>query len=226
MVYNIDFWLQVIYNLGIMENVEKKVQDTTNNPTNNPAQDTLDTVKKKKKIPPKAQTLTYIALSTAITCIIGPLSIVIPISPVPISLTILAIYISVYAIGLKRGMVSLLLYFLIGFIGLPVFSNFKGGFQVLIGPTGGYIIGFIFVILSAGIFIERYETKVYMHIIGMVLGTILCYILGSVWLAYQGNMTFLEALFAGVIPFIWADAIKIIIAAIVGPKLRRALRRI
>ena len=180
----------------------------------------------KKKMNSKAQTLTFIALSTAITCIIGPLSIVIPISPVPISLTILAIYISVYAIGLKRGMVSLLLYFLIGFIGLPVFSNFKGGFQVLIGPTGGYIIGFIFVVLCTGIFIERFEKKVYMHVIGMVIGTLLCYIIGTAWLAYQGNMTFLEALFAGVIPFMWADAIKIIIAAIVGPKLRRALKRL
>lgn len=180
----------------------------------------------KKKMNSKAQTLTFIALSTAITCIIGPLSIVIPISPVPISLTIFAIYISVYAIGLKRGMVSLLLYFLIGFIGLPVFSNFKGGFQVLIGPTGGYIIGFIFVVLCTGIFIERFEKRVYMHVIGMVIGTLLCYITGTAWLAYQGNMTFLEALFAGVIPFMWADAIKIIIAAIVGPKLRRALKRL
>ena len=182
--------------------------------------------KKKKRWSPKAQTLTYVALSTAITCIIGPLSIVIPISPVPISLTILAIYISVYAIGLKRGLASLFLYFLIGFVGLPVFSNFKGGFQVLIGPTGGYIIGFIFVVICTGIFIERFESKVYMHVIGMILGTILCYIVGTTWLAYQGNMTFLEALFAGVIPFIWADAIKIIIAAIVGPKLRRALKKI
>ncbi len=180
---------------------------------------------KKKKLPPKAQTLTFIALSTAITCIIGPLSIVIPISPVPISLTILAIYISVYAIGLKRGMVSLLLYFLIGFIGLPVFSNFKGGFNVLIGPTGGYIIGFVFVVLFSGLFIEHFEGKVWMHVIGMSIGTICCYIVGTAWLAYQGNMTFLEALFAGVIPFVWADAIKIAIAAIVGPKLRRTLKR-
>ena len=183
-------------------------------------------VKEKFKKSSKAQTLTFIALSTAITCILGPLSIVIPISPVPISLTILAIFISVYAIGLKKGMVSLLLYFLIGFIGLPVFSNFKGGFNVLIGPTGGYIIGFVFVVLCAGFFIDKFESKIYMHVIGMVLGTILCYITGTAWLAYQSQMTFIEALFTGVIPFIWADAIKIIIAAIVGPKLRKALKKL
>lgn len=186
----------------------------------------MENAKNKKKMSSKTQALTFIALSTAITCIIGPLSIVIPISPVPISLTILAIYISVYAIGLKRGMISLLLYLLIGFIGLPVFSNFKGGFQVLIGPTGGYIIGFVFVVLCSGIFIERFESKVYMHVIGMSLGTILCYILGTAWMAYQASMTFLEALFAGVIPFVWADAIKIAIAAIAGPKLRKALKRL
>ena len=183
-------------------------------------------VKEKSKKLSKTQTLTFIALSTAITCILGPLSIVIPISPVPISLTILAIFISVYAIGLKRGMISLLLYFLIGFIGLPVFSNFKGGFSVLIGPTGGYIIGFVFVVLCAGLFIDKFESKIYMHVIGMILGTILCYITGTAWLAYQSEMTFIEALFTGVIPFIWADAIKIIIAAIVGPKLRKALKKL
>ena len=180
--------------------------------------------KPKRKMSSKAQTLTFVALSTAITCILGPLSI--PIGPVPISLTILAIFISVYAIGLKRGMVSLLLYMLIGFIGLPVFSNFKGGFNVLIGPTGGYIVGFIFVVLCAGFAIERFEDKVYMHVIGMSVGTILCYITGTAWLAYQGHMTFWEALLAGVIPFVWADAIKIAIAAIVGPRLRKALKKL
>lgn len=181
-------------------------------------------LKKKKKLSTKAQTLTFVALSTAITCILGPLSI--PIGPVPISLTILAIFISVYAIGLKRAFVSLLLYMLIGFIGIPVFSNFKGGFNVLIGPTGGYIVGFIFVVLCTGIVVERYEDKIYMHVIGMALGTILCYILGTAWLAYQGHMTFYEALLAGVIPFVWADAIKIAIAAIAGPRLRKALKRL
>lgn len=180
--------------------------------------------KERKKMSPKAQTLTFIALSTAITCIIGPLSI--PIGPVPISLTILAIFISVYAIGLKRGMVSLLLYMLIGFVGIPVFSNFKGGFNVLIGPTGGYIVGFVFVVLCAGFTIEHYENKVYMHVIGMSVGTLLCYALGTAWLAYQGHMTFWEALLAGVIPFVWADALKIAIAAIAGPRLRRALKRL
>lgn len=180
--------------------------------------------KKAKKI--NAKTLTFIALATAITCILGPISIAIPISPVPISLTILAIFISVYAIGLKKGMISLLLYILIGFIGLPVFSNFKGGFSVLIGPTGGYIIGFVFVVLLSGIFIEKWEGKVYMHIIGMILGTLLCYILGTVWLAIVGSMTFLEALWAGVIPFIPADAVKIAFAAIAGPKIRQALSKL
>lgn len=180
--------------------------------------------KERKKMSPKVQTLTFIALSTAITCIIGPLSI--PIGPVPISLTILAIFISVYAIGLKRSMVSLLLYILIGFVGLPVFSNFKGGFNVLIGPTGGYIVGFIFVVLCTGFAIEHYESKVYMHVIGMAVGTLLCYALGTTWLAFQGHMTFFEALLAGVIPFVWADALKIAIAAIAGPRLRRALKRL
>ena len=85
--------------------------------------------------------ITVTALMTAVTCILAPLSI--PIGPVPISLTNLAIYISLYLLGWKRGTISYLIYLLIGLVGIPVFSGFTGGPAKLAGPTGGYIIGFI-----------------------------------------------------------------------------------
>ena len=85
--------------------------------------------------------LAVIGVMTAVTCILAPFSL--PIGPVPISLTNLAIYFSLYVLGTKYGCVSYLVYLLIGFIGVPVFSGFTSGPGKLLGPTGGYLIGFM-----------------------------------------------------------------------------------
>ena len=89
----------------------------------------------------KTYEITMTALMAAVTCILAPLSI--PIGPVPISFTNLAIYLSLYLLGWKKGTISYLIYLLLGLVGLPVFSGFTGGPAKLAGPTGGYIIGFI-----------------------------------------------------------------------------------
>lgn len=173
--------------------------------------------------PGTAKRIAFIGLAAAIICVLGPLSIPLPFSPVPISLTIFAVYIAVYALGMKWGTVACIVYILLGLVGLPVFSGFTGGAAKLLGPTGGYIIGFLFVALLSGLFIDKFKNRP-MSIVGMVLGTAVCYFFGTVWLAYQAGMTFEAALWAGVIPFIPADAVKIVIAILVGPQLRKALR--
>ena len=89
----------------------------------------------------KTYSLVVTALMAAVTCILAPLSI--PIGPVPISLTNFAIYLSLYVLDWEKGTISYLVYLLIGFAGVPVFSGFTGGVAKLAGPTGGYIIGFI-----------------------------------------------------------------------------------
>ena len=88
--------------------------------------------------------MALIGVMTAVTCILGPFAIPIPISPVPISFTNLAVYLTVYVLGMKAGTISYLIYLLLGFAGLPVFSGFTGGVAKLAGPTGGYLVGFIF----------------------------------------------------------------------------------
>lgn len=173
----------------------------------------------------KTKTMALIALMAAVTCILGPLSLAIPISPVPISFTNLAVYFTVYVLGTKRGTISYLIYLLLGLVGLPVFSGFTGGAGKLFGPTGGYLIGFIFMALICGIFIEKWPTKLYLHFAGMVLGTAVCYLFGTAWLAFQANMGFYAALAAGVIPFIPGDLVKIIIALLAGPLIRKQLKR-
>jgi len=169
--------------------------------------------------------LTLIGLMTAITCILGPLSIIIPISPVPISFTNLAIFFSAIILGWKKGTVSFLVYLLIGFAGVPVFSSFTAGPGKLLGPTGGYLIGFIFLAIIAGFFVDKFPDKIYMYVLGMALGMVVTYILGSAWLAYQAHMSFQASLFAGVIPYIPGDIIKIIIATVIGTTVKKQVKK-
>ena len=157
--------------------------------------------------------LVLIALMTAITCIFAPMAIPIPVSPVPISLTNLVIMISINVLGFKDATISYIVYLLLGLVGLPVFSGF----------TGGYQIGFIFLALIAGLFVDKFPKNRILAVVGMLIGMAITYIFGTEWLAIQLKMSFVAALSVGVIPYLAGDAVKIIIANIVGPVLRRRL---
>ena len=133
--------------------------------------------------------MALIAVMAAITCILGPLSIPIPISPVPISLTNLAIYLTVCLLGWKFGTISYLIYLLIGIAGLPVFSGFSSGFAKLLGPTGGYLIGFIPMTIICGFAFEKFSNHG-MQIVGLAIGTIVADIFGTAWLAIEAHLTF------------------------------------
>ncbi len=169
--------------------------------------------------------MTVTALMTAITCILGPFSLPIPISPVPISLTNLVIYFMAYILGAKKALWACGLYLLLGAVGLPVFSGFSGGLGKLLGPTGGYLIGFLFLAAIAGFFVERFPGKRYLHAAGMVIGTAVLYLFGTVWLAGQMNLSFAAALGVGVIPYLPGDAAKIFLAVLLGTQIRRSVER-
>ena len=176
-----------------------------------------------KKTKTNVREMALIAVMAAVTCVLGPLSV--PIGVVPISFTNLAVYLAIDVLGCKRGTISYIVYLLIGLVGVPVFSSFTGGVGKLFGPTGGYLIGFIFMALICGWFIDKFDCKLVPSFVGMVLGTIVCYVFGTVWLAYQAGMSFYAALAAGVLPFIIGDLVKMVIAAVIGPQVRRQLAR-
>lgn len=174
----------------------------------------------------RTKQMVLIALMTAVTCVLGPLSIPLPFSPVPISLTNFAIFLAIFVLGMKSGTISFIIYLLLGAIGVPVFSSFRGGLQVLAGPTGGYLIGFIFLALIMGFALDHFDRKLVPTIIGMIIGMAVCYAFGTVWLAKLLSLSFKEGLMMGVIPYLAGDAAKIIIAVIVGPKLYGATQKI
>ena len=144
----------------------------------------------------------------------------------PISLTNLVIYIAVFILSWNDALFSYIIYLLLGIAGLPVFSGFTGGLEKLAGPTGGYLIGFIFMTIIAGIGTNKFGGKKLPAVLGMVLGLAVAYIFGTAWLAYQMHISFMAGLSVGVLPYLAGDAVKIIIAMIVGPILRSRLSAI
>ncbi len=161
------------------------------------------------------------ALFTAILCILAPVSL--PIGPVPISLATFVLMLWGYILGWKRGLLTYVLYLAIGFIGLPVFSNFGAGPGVLIGPTGGYIYGYALLVFVAGILGENYREKKVCQVLGLVLATILIYACGTAWFCYSQKVGPLAAMSICVLPFLPGDLVKIIAVLILGPRLRKQL---
>ena len=169
----------------------------------------------------KTRTITQIALMTAVMCILGPLSV--PIGPVPISLTPLAVFLGVYVLGTKKGTLAYLVYLLIGLVGVPVLSGFTGGAAKLFGPTGGYLIGFIFMALIAGAFISKFYSSIPIQAIGMFAGLCVCYVFGTAWLAHQAGLSLGAAAAAGVWPFVGLDCLKIVVSIVLGRAVRTGL---
>ena len=169
----------------------------------------------------RTKTMVMTALMTALACIFGPVSV--PIGPVPISLAPFCIFFSVYVLGMKKGTMATCLYLLIGLAGLPVFSGFSGGPAKLFGPTGGYLVGYIFMALISGWFIDRFPGRYIVRFAGMFLGICACYTLGTLWLAYSAGMTLKAAFAAGVAPFILLDVLKIVISIVIGEQIRNRL---
>lgn len=167
--------------------------------------------------------LALVGLMAAVICVLGPLALNLPFSPVPISLCTLAIYFVVSVLGRKLGTISVGIYVLLGLAGVPVFANFTSGPGKLFGPTGGYIIGYLFMALICGFFADKFSHKLPLSFLGMILGTLVCYLFGTIWLGYQLDLSFSQALAAGVIPYIPGDLIKLILAMIVGTEVRKRL---
>lgn len=167
--------------------------------------------------------LAMTAVMAAVMAVASPFAI--PIGPVPISLCTLVIYLSAYVLGWKRGTAATLVYILLGAVGMPVFSNFGAGLGKVVGPTGGYIVGYILLAIIAGLFVGRFAHSRGMQLAGLVLGTGMLYALGTAWFCYAMNSTLSAALAACVLPFLPGDAAKIVVALLAGPVLRRQLSR-
>ena len=144
----------------------------------------------------------------------------IPIGEVPITLQTFAVFLTVGLLGGKLGSISVLVYVLLGAVGVPVFAGFRGGIGVILGTTGGYIVGFICSALVIWLIEHIFGKKPLVSIIAMIIGLAVCYAIGTVWfmVVYTHNTgaVGLGAVLGWcVTPFIIPDIIKIALAFII-----------
>lgn len=168
------------------------------------------------------------AVLCALTCILAPLSI--NIGPVPITLGVFCIFLTGAILPWHLAVMSTLVYILIGAVGVPVFSSFQGGFQVLAGMTGGFIAAYPIMALIIALITGAFKKKGNVpHIIAMVCSMlaalVVCYALGTVWFVVVAGSTVEAALAACVIPFIWVDLLKLVAATALSFALSKALKK-
>jgi len=174
--------------------------------------------------------LVLCAMCAAITCILAPLSIPLA-GGVPVSLATFAVMLSGVLLGGPLGALSQLIYVLLAAVGLPVLAGWTGGLGIVLGMTGGYIIGYIPCAWLTGLIYKKYgETakkpvKILFMILGTTAGNIVLYIIGTAWFMFITEMTLEASLAACVIPFIPGNIIKMAAVIIIGLPVENAIRR-
>lgn len=169
----------------------------------------------------KTVDIVYIGIFAAIIAVCSWIQI--PLT-VPVTLQTFAVCCAAGILGLRNGVLTVLVYILLGLIGIPVFSNFGAGPGVLFGLTGGYIIGFIFTALIVGGAVRFFGSKTFVFAASMLLGIAVCYLFGTVWFVIwsasnSSPVTFAAALSTCVLPFIVPDLVKIALATFICRRL-------
>lgn len=148
---------------------------------------------------------------------------------VPFTLQTFAVFCAVSLLGGKRGFFAVLVYIMLGAVGIPVFSGFKGGFGVLLGATGGYIAGFLVIPLVCLAAEKIIGENLIVNIISMIVGLVLCYAFGTVWFVKvytdtKGSMDMVNALKLCVLPFILWDMLKLGLAAALSAAVKQRIK--
>lgn len=175
----------------------------------------------------KTLDIAYIGMFVALIAICSWISI--PVFEVPITLQTFAVFVTIALLGTKRGLLAIITYILLGIVGVPVFAGFSGGPGVLLGTTGGYIIGFIFSAVVTGLIMSRFGKKVIVQVIAMIAGLLVCYAFGTAWFLYvytakTGPVGLMTALSWCVFPFIIPDLCKIAVAIIVQKRVGKMIQ--
>ena len=180
--------------------------------------DSITRSKDKKKIFHTID-ITYISAAVALITICSWISIP---TTIPFTLQTFAVMLAVLLLGGMRGTIAITVYILLGAVGVPVFSGFTGGIARLMGPTGGYIIGFLGTALVMWAFEKILGKKLWVYITAIILGLVVCYTFGTVWFiklytADDGSKaTLAMALSACVIPYLIPEVIKVVLALTIG----------
>jgi biotin transport system substrate-specific component len=161
--------------------------------------------------------MAFASLFAAMTAVGAYISI--PVGPVPITLQVLFVFLAGIMLGSKWGTISMLVYVLLGIVGLPVFAGGASGLGVVLGPTGGYIIGFIVAAFVIGTLAERKGTSsIQLNAAFMLIGLVIIYAIGVTQLKFVAQLSFTQAIALGMLPFLIGDFLKIAIASYIAAR--------
>lgn len=164
--------------------------------------------------------LTMTAAAAAALCVLGPWAV--PVGAIPLSLTTLVVYLTAFLLSPGQTAGAAMVYLLLGAVGLPVFSGFTGGLGVLVGPTGGYLVGYV----PAGLLCAlAARHRGWRRAAGMVLATAVVYLTGTVWYCLHTGVAPVPALAVCVLPFLPGDGVKLAAALMVGPAVKDRLSK-
>ena len=170
--------------------------------------------------------LVYIAIAAALMAVCSWISIP---TAVPFTLQTFAVFVALLTLGGERGTVAVLVYVMMGAVGMPVFSGFTGGIGILFGKTGGYILGFIFMGLIFIAITKLFGKKLFSEIIALLIGLFMCYAFGTAWFMYiylrsTGAVGVLTVLGWCVFPFIIPDLLKMFLAFVIAKRVKPVIR--
>ncbi|WP_075617234.1 biotin transporter BioY [Paenisporosarcina indica] len=170
------------------------------------------------------ENLKMLIVTALFAAIIGIMAqITIPLPLVPITGQTLAIGLAATILGKRYGTLSVLVYILLGVVGVPVFSMMESGLGVVFGPRGGYILGFIPAAFIIGWYIERLGLTMTHAVIANIIGMIITLTCGAVWLKFSAELSWMAALTGGVTPFLIIGVVKAVLAAFIGILVRKRL---
>ena len=172
----------------------------------------------------KLRWMVFASLMAALTAVGAYIHI--PIGPVPIVLSTLFVILSGLLLGSRWGAASMALYLLVGAIGIPVFAGGKGGLAHFLGPTGGYLFGYLISSWITGLISERSRHLLIRDVIAVLIGSLILYGCGVPWLKIVTQMSWPRALLVGMVPFLIGDAIKAFVVVILVRSVRPMLNRI
>ena len=174
----------------------------------------------------KIKSMTLVALFASITAVFSIIpGIPLPFSPVPITLQVFAVLLSGAMLGAKLGALSQVVYLFLGVIGLPVFSGGAAGFSVLVGATGGYLIGFPIASFIFGYCVTRKGSMLGVHtILAVVLSLAIIYIPGTLWLGHILSLSLAKAFTIGSLPYIPLDLVKAVLVLLLAAPVRKRLQ--
>lgn len=164
--------------------------------------------------------IAYIGLSAALIAVCTWIAVPMP-SNISFTMQTFAVCAIAGLLGWRQALAAVVVYLLLGIVGLPVFSGFRSGAGVLLGATGGYLIGFLFMAPCIGFLTEHFGKRMPVLILSMLAGELLLYLFGTVWFVtvYTEGVGFSGALMMCVVPYLLPDAAKIALAAVVVRRL-------